>query len=390
MGLAARFFLLQFGWRLGMTHEEAERIFTEAEAMASAAGDMNTRALILASYAALRGINDGDGPAMAELASRALALAEESEEPELYMAIAGNSYGYFLVGEHRRAVAIVDRAMELAEHDPNVSAVGSVVCPYGWALIFKGGYRVALGELGGNQELFERGIELCREKGDIESIGWGHMWWFWHCYHAGEPDAALAHAQQALDFSDRLGSAFSQIFSRVFLGGALVMQGRWDEAIESLETALDMSGELRTGVDSTCWARLWLAEAHAGLGNIEKGVELARRALEEATAHGLAYGETAGHLILARLLLAAADAEALEEIEAELATAREQARRMEFRPIEGLVKLEIARLARARGEEAAHLEGLREAHEVFTEIGATGHAEGLGSELAAVGEDPPR
>ncbi len=390
LGLAARFFLLQFGWRLGMTHEEAERIFTEAEAMASAAGDMNTRALILASYAALRGINDGDGPAMAELASRALALAEESEEPELYMAIAGNSYGYFLVGEHRRAVAIVDRAMELAEHDPNVSAVGSVVCPYGWALIFKGGYRVALGELGGNQELFERGIELCREKGDIESIGWGHMWWFWHCYHAGEPDAALAHAQQALDFSDRLGSAFSQIFSRVFLGGALVMQGRWDEAIESLETALDMSGELRTGVDSTCWARLWLAEAHAGLGNIEKGVELARRALEEATAHGLAYGETAGHLILARLLLAAADAEALEEIEAELATAREQARRMEFRPIEGLVKLEIARLARARGEEAAHLEGLREAHEVFTEIGATGHAEGLGSELAAVGEDPPR
>ena len=205
LGLAARFFLLQFGWRLGMTHEEAESLFTEAERMASAAGDQNTRALLLASYAAIRGINDGDGPAMAELGSQALALAEETEDPSLYMAVAGNSYGYFLIGENRRAVEILDRAMELVGHDPDVTAVGSVVCPYGWALIFKGGYRAALGELDETEELFEHGIELCREKSDIETIGWAHMWWFWHCYHSGDPDAALAHAQQALDLSTAWG-----------------------------------------------------------------------------------------------------------------------------------------------------------------------------------------
>jgi hypothetical protein len=271
-----------------------------------------------------------------------------------------------------------------------VSAVGSVVCPYGWALIFKGGYRVALGELDGNRELFERGIELCREKGDIESIGWGHMWWFWHCFHAGEPDAALAHAQQAVDFSDRLGSAFSRIFARVFFGGGLIMQGRWSEATEALEAALEMSDELQTGVDSMGWAKLWLAEAHAGSGNAQKGVDLARITVEEVSAQGLAYNETYGHLILARLLFAASGAEAATEIEVELATAREQAQRMEFRPAEGLVRLEIAKLARARGEEAAYLEGLREAHDLFTEIGAAGYAEGLTSELATVGEDPQR
>ena len=243
------------------------------------------------------------------------------------MAVAGNSYGYFLVGEHRRAVAVLDRAMELVGHDPDVTAVGSVVCPYGSALIFKGGYLAALGELDETQALFERGIELCRERGDIETIGWAHMWWFWHCYHSGEPDAALAHAQQALDLSDRLGAAFSRIWSWTFFGGAQVLQGRWSEAIESLENALDMSRELQTSVESRSWAELWLAEAHAGLGEVERGVELARRALEEATARGLAYGETAGHLILARLLLAASGAEAAAEIESELATASEQSRR---------------------------------------------------------------
>jgi adenylate cyclase len=382
LGLAARFFLLQFGWRLGMTHEEAERIFTEAEGMASTAGDLNTRALLLASYAAIRGVNDGDARAMAKLASQAIALAEETEDPALYMAVAANSYGYLLIGENRRAVAVLDRAMELVGHDPDVTAVGSMVCPYGWALIFKGGYRVALGELDGNETLFERGIELCREKGDIETIGWAHGWWFWHCYHAGDHDVALAHAQQALDLSDRLGAAFSRIWSWAFFGGAQMLQGRWSEAIESLEKALEMSRELQTAVDSRSWAMLWLAEAHAGLGEVERGIELARRALEEATRQGVAHAETAGHLILARLLLAASGVEAAEEIGTELATAEEQSRRREFRPLAALVQVELAELARVRGEAEEHLNRLREAHQIFTEIGANGHADRVAGELA--------
>ena len=390
LGIAARFFLLQFGWRLGMTHEEGERLFKEAERMASAAGDLNTRALLLASYAALRGINDGDARAMVELGSQAIALAEEAEDPTLYMAVAGNSYGYFLVGENRRAVAILDRAMELVGHDPDVTAVGSVVCPYGWALIFKGGYLAALGELDGTTPLFERGIELCQERGDIETIGWAHMWWFWHCYHAGEPDAALAHAQQALDLSDRLGAAFSRIWSWTFFGGAQMLQGRWEEAVRSLEKALDMSRELQTSVDSRTWALLWLGEAHAGLGETERAVEVARRALGDATAQGQAYGETSGHLILARLLLARSGAEASEEVETELATAREQAQRMEFRPVEALVHIELAKLAGLRGEDDERRRGLREAHGLFTEMGAAGFAERLAGELAPEGSGNPR
>ena len=96
----------------------------------------------------------------------------------------------------------------------------------------------------------------------------------------------------------------------------------------------------------------------------------------------MAYGETAGHLILARLLLAASGPEAAAEIESELATAGEQSRRMEFRPMEGLVLVEQAKLAQARGETEEHFNGLREAHELFTEIGAAGHAERIAGELA--------
>ena len=35
LGLSARIFALNYGWRLGMSHEEAEALFTEAERLAS-------------------------------------------------------------------------------------------------------------------------------------------------------------------------------------------------------------------------------------------------------------------------------------------------------------------------------------------------------------------
>ncbi len=40
-----------------------------------------------------------------------------------------------------------------------------------------------------------------------------------------------------------------------------------------------------------------------------------------------------------------------------------------------------AELARLRGDEAAGTRELREAHRLFTEIGATGHAERIAKEL---------
>lgn len=44
--------------------------------------------------------------------------------------------------------------------------------------------------------------------------------------------------------------------------------------------------------------------------------------------------------------------------------------------------VELAELARQCGDEEGHERGLGEAHRLFTEIGAIGHAERLSAELA--------
>ena len=52
--LQARVSLLNYGWRIGISHEEAESLFNEAERMASEVGDVRARVLLLAGYGGVR------------------------------------------------------------------------------------------------------------------------------------------------------------------------------------------------------------------------------------------------------------------------------------------------------------------------------------------------
>ena len=204
LGLGARIFSLQYAWRLGVSHEEAEELFNEAERLASKAGDVRARAILLSVYAGIRGINDGDMRDFARLGRESVALAEETGDPTLYMTVAGApSYALFQTGKIREGVAILDRAIELADGDPTVAAGISVGCPLAYCLMFKGGNLSYLGQLEEAGELIERGMQLAREHDDIETVGWGHMWSVWLAYFVGDPDAALGHAQQALEIAEQ-------------------------------------------------------------------------------------------------------------------------------------------------------------------------------------------
>ena len=73
-------------------------------------------------YGAVRGLSEGDVREYARLARQAIALAEESGDPALYVAVATVAYALYCIGEYREGVAICDRAIELADGDPTVGA----------------------------------------------------------------------------------------------------------------------------------------------------------------------------------------------------------------------------------------------------------------------------
>jgi tetratricopeptide (TPR) repeat protein len=318
---------------------------------------------------------------MEECGGRAIALAEESGDPDLYITVMGGSYGCFLRGNSRRGIEILDRVIELMDGDAGRGTGLTVLCPLGYAYCFKGGYLGTLGKFDEAQELLELGIRTCLEQGDIESAGWGQMWSSWRCFHAGEREEALRHAQQALELSERTGSPFSRIWSSTFLGGALARLDRWGEAIDALEHSQRLADHHRTAVEGSPARLCWLAESHLGLGDADSATAHAREALEVCRAQGQPAAGAVAELTLARVLLAA-DPEAVpDEAESLLDSARVAVSAAEYRPVEPLVLIEKGEIARRRGDERAWLAALREARELFAAMGARGHLERLAVNL---------
>jgi hypothetical protein len=115
---------------------------------------------------------------------------------------------------------------------------------------------------------------------------------------------------------------------------------------------------------------------------VERARRLAAEGLEIARSQQHAFNETYASLALARVLLGSAGAIARAEIEAALARALELARETDAKAFEPLVHVELAELAHQTGDQEGRERELREAQRLFTEIGATGHAERLSAELA--------
>src|SRR5205085_4268728 len=131
LGLSARINTLNFGWRLGISHAEAEALFADADRVAADSGDIRSRAILLSIYSTVRGHSDGDLREYARLARESIALADASGDPALYLTVCGGvTYALFCVGEYREAAAVCDRAIELADGDTGLGAGIVMGCPY--------------------------------------------------------------------------------------------------------------------------------------------------------------------------------------------------------------------------------------------------------------------
>jgi tetratricopeptide (TPR) repeat protein len=242
---------------------------------------------------------------------------------------------------------------------------------------------VHLGELEEARRLLEQGRKIAREQGDMEVVGWSHTHPTWLAYFQGqgEPEAALGHAQQALAIAEQMGGSYSRAWAWLHLGLAERMQGEWQRAIEALERSVAISREGRTGVELDPRRLVLLGESYLGLGDLERALALVGEGLDIAHARGQRPDQTHASLALARVLLSSAGPAARAEIEAALTAALELARDTGAKAFEPLIHVERAELARQSGDEEEHERELREAHRLFTEIGATARAEQMAKEL---------
>jgi tetratricopeptide (TPR) repeat protein len=191
-------------------------------------------------------------------------------------------------------------------------------------------------------------------------------------------------AVRILQLSETRGSRFGIVQALQNLGACHTAAGRYEEAVSALERSLEIARTSRAFLHAENLIRARLARACLGAGQRER----ARRITESLRVEEDPVVVRRG--ALAPLLVELCDPGDAGDVEAFLDQAEAHLERTGFREPLPSLKEARARLAQRRGDEEGRDRHLREAWRLYTEMGATGHAERLARELgrAQASADP--
>jgi adenylate cyclase len=383
LGATACARILGQGWRAGLSDEEAERLLEEGKALATRCEDLRLLALIHFGYGGAHGFAGGVRT-YARHAAEALRLAEEAGDPDLQFILqVPLAYTRYLLGQCREALTVTQQALE---QPPQLGRSGVAVVgidPYAFFLLFKGQLLILMGRLDEARLVLDRATEFAREQDDTVSFvgALTNYVVLARCQGSAEGDA-LAHARQAVDTAERKGGSFSRVMAFHSLGNAHLLNQEWNDAMAVLERSLELAHEHRTGLQLEAWMLAGLSSAQLGLGDARRARETAEQAISIALEQGTKEQQCQAQLALAQALLESEGARAQRAIEESLARALTLIEETEARSYTPFVHEERAELARLLGDDVTRERELREAHRLYTEMGATGHAQRLARELS--------
>jgi tetratricopeptide (TPR) repeat protein len=227
----------------------------------------------------------------------------------------------------------------------------------------------------------ERALALARELGDDETLGWSRGVYTIQALIKGDTEGVLEQARQGWQVAERLGSPFSQAFALATLARAHNVRGEWAQAAASSKRALALARARRTGLAWEAQMQSNLADAQLGLGDAEAARSTAHEAVAISRRRGERLWELMAQLSLARALLAARGATSADAAAAALDRALALTAETGAVGLEPLVRVALADLAHARGDEAARARELSEARRLFEAIGAPKRAAQLAATL---------
>jgi hypothetical protein len=169
-------------------------------------------------------------------------------------------------------------------------------------------------------------------------------------------------------------------YAHLSLAFANVLSGAWQDALEVAEMALAVARE-RHLLLCEPGLHLAMAESHLGLGDGKKALAGAGDAIAIGRQRGCRLWEFSALLIRTRALREIHGVKAQKEIAAAHAEAEAWLEMSGAKTFEPFLHVERAELARLYGDQATRRSELREAHRLFTEIGAPIRAAEVAKEL---------
>jgi tetratricopeptide (TPR) repeat protein len=368
LALAACLGVLNLGPRHGLTEAEGQALFDEGRMLAQHRADDRSLARLLLVFARARGVS-GDVDAASTLSLEAGKLAQRLGLRGLRLAAAVNlSTWATQFGDIRRSLEIVEEALRDVPTNLQVGAEHLGYSPYIWLAMHRGRLLTYMGRSDDAFEALDRALDLAQDNGEIEIVCWAHQGHVDLAFLRGDTTAAAAHARLAVETAERIGTLFSTWSAYHSLGRALTLRGEADEAVSALSRALTVMRRRRTGLHLQVLVLGSLAEAHLIRGETDR----ARFYSEEAVD---ATERDTPLAVRARTILARARRESgqgnPDVEERDLRSGLAVLERSGYRSLEPALRVELAGLARGRGDAATAVEELELARRGLEEMGAT-------------------
>jgi len=372
--------LLLAGSRLGLSEAEATALFEEGRARAASP---RLQVMVLVDYARWRLQAFGTPDTLLEHGREALRIAGSAGDREALAAATWSlGIGCWVAQRIPEALARMDELVELAAGDARLGTETLGLSVLVNALAVRAQLRAWSGRFDAAEADAERAAALAAEYGPLEISGFVHFFSALAEEARGDAARTAAHARALFALRERVVSEMLGKQAEVVLGMALLRDREWTQAAETLERLVADLQTRRVSLWIEVLALDRLAEALLGTGDLAAAEARAREARELArTGHSrLGYR---GPLLLARIVARARGASARAEVEQLL---EESVACIEETGARALVPMQHearAELERSCGDAAAAERELREAHRLYAEMGATGHAERLARELGS-------
>ena len=372
--------MLRFGWRQGLQPAEAGLLFDESRTIARRLGDVRTETFLTSSYGRMMGTIDS-AEVYLRHAREAARLSSGLDDAALHLVVdvvQCQALGW--AGRLGDSLALAEDILGREE-----AAVAAAVPHLGftatvWARAQRGWLLTDLGRLAEAHADLLQAMCASREQGQLDILPMASRAYVSLQWVLDDVEAAISEATAAVAHAERLGSPYALVGAYWGLGRALLMQERGEDAATALKRALSIANDRIVYLESEGSMLALLAEAERARGDFGGSRALAERAVATARRRGMRMSEAEALLSLGRVLLRSGDESGWEAASGVLSCALEIVEQNGARPLRAFVSVELAELARLRGDAAAVRVHHEQARIEFLAMSTRRRAEALQSE----------
>ncbi len=319
--------IVNFGWREGISAEDALIYFEEAKQRALALGDMRANALIHAAYGRILA-NGGSVDEYVEKIREAKAIADEGNDPSVQITLkAVLCHALWLSGHMREAlqmnVEATNRAHEIAKFDRQTLGFDIEI----WLTALRGRTLVMLDRTEEARPFLDRILQLESSQVDPVHHVMPSMAYVDIAWADGNVGVAQEHADRAFAIAMKSGNPYLRVYAQACRGLSHIVAGRFTSAIQDLSDALSFARSRKAGLENEPRVLADLANAYRLNGDSAVALSTVDQAIKVATERHARVPECLARIIRADLLLRSTTsdqkAEGRQELERATALMRE-------------------------------------------------------------------